>query len=364
MERFILRAEISTGDETVVSYAYELTPVSVFVVTDWHPPVDAWVAVRLSFPRLLEPVELAARVSEVRHAGAPGDAGGVVLAFDRQRSIAGLLAEVEAARTLVADRRRYRVLLVEDNGLTRDVFAFSASKYFEGRGTALSISYADTAENAWEQLAVADFDVVIVDYFLPTSDGAALISRLRSDRRLRGIPVVAISIGGQPAREATLSAGADLYVDKPLVFRDLFNTLQVLARFAPPLPTLAQLRKRTILVLDDSPLALAVSRAALEGAGFTVVIAENLATFEAQRVACKPDLILVDVQMPEAYGDDVVATLLGGKGVDVPIVLFSSLDEAELARRTLEARATGYICKSDGMNELVRRCRELLGGAA
>ncbi|MBX3155175.1 MAG: response regulator [Deltaproteobacteria bacterium] len=362
MERFILRAEISTGDETVVSYAYDLTPVSVFVVTDWHPELDTWVAVRLSFPRLLEPVELAARVADHRPAGAPGDTAGIVLAFDRQRALAGLLAEVEAARTLASDRRRYRMLLVEDNSLTRDVFSYSASKFFHGAD--LSISYADTAEAAWEQLAVADFDVVIVDYFLPTSDGAALISRLRGDRRLRGIPIVAISIGGQPAREATLSAGADLYVDKPLVFRDLFNTLRILARFAPPLPTQAELEKRTILVLDDSPLALAVSRAALEGAGFTVVIAENLATFEAQRLACKPDLILVDVQMPEAFGDDVVATLLGGKGVDVPVVLFSSLDEAELARRTVESRATGYICKGSGMGELVRRCKELLGGAA
>ena len=50
-ERFIVRAEVRAGDETVVSYGFDLTASSVFVVTEWHAPIGTEVSLRLSFPR-------------------------------------------------------------------------------------------------------------------------------------------------------------------------------------------------------------------------------------------------------------------------------------------------------------------------
>jgi CheY-like chemotaxis protein len=357
MERFILRAEIQTARGAFVSYAYDLATTSVFVVTDWHEPVGTSVALRLSLPHVIEPIELAARIAQHRVAGAPGELGGVLLAFEPgSAQLDELLATIANKQPIAVP---YRMLLVEDNSLTRDVFEYSAGRYFGAAGT-IVIEHADSAERAWELLATQRYDIIIADYFLPSADGASLIARLRADKRLRGIPVVAISVGGRAARDATMLAGADLFIDKPLVFKDLFNTLHVLAQIAPPIDA----TRPTILVLDDSALALAVTRAALEGAGFTVVIAEDLGAFERQRASCDPDLILVDLQMPEAYGDDVAATLVGQKGVDVPVLLFSSVDEDELARRSVEAHAFGYIWKGAGMNELVRRCKEILEPAA
>lgn len=118
--------------------------------------------------------------------------------------------------------------------------------------------------------------------------------------------------------------------------------------------------RRRILVFDDSPLVLAMTRAALEGAGYHVETALDLNTFEAHRTTNEPDLILVDVQMPEAFGDDVAATLRGYRAVKTPIMLVSNLDRAELARRAEEARADGWISKADGVAELVRRVKEVL----
>jgi FixJ family two-component response regulator len=42
------------------------------------------------------------------------------------------------------------------------------------------------------------------------------------------MPVVAISVGGQDARDASMEAGADLFLDKPIVLVDLFDTLDKL----------------------------------------------------------------------------------------------------------------------------------------
>lgn len=358
-ERFIVRAEVRAGDDTVVSYGFDLTACSVFVVTEWHAPIGTQVSLRLSFPRILEPIDVVARVADIRVAGEPGEPGGVRLAFDEAEVGSRLMSHLERAGRAAdpAADRPYRVLLVDDSWLMRDMFAYGTAKFFDRPG-ALAIDHAEDAEQAWAKLAKSTYDLLIVDYFLPAEDGASLIARLRADARLARTPIVAISVGGRDAREATISAGADVFVDKPLVLRDLFNTLRVLAErrewSRPPH------ERKAILVFDDSPFALALTRAALEAAGFTVAIAADLSSFERQRVAFDPDLILVDVQMPEAFGDDVASTLRGWHGVQVPILLVSSLDQSELERRAQRAQASGYICKGAGMSELVRRCRELL----
>lgn len=357
-DRLLLRAELHSASEIVVAYAFDLTAGSVFVVTDWRAPLETRLALRLSFPRVLAPIDLAARVAEVRAAGAPGERAGLRLDFDEGADASrGRLAAWIATLAPPAPspaRGVYRVLLVEDSGLTRDVLAYGATRFF-GDASAIEVHQADSAERAWERLAAEPYDLLLVDYALPEANGAALIAQVRLDPRLRALPVVAISVGGAAAREATMAAGADLFVDKPFAARDLFKTLRTLAHATPlRAPT------RTILVFDDSPLALAMTRAALEGAGFGVAIAEDLAAFERMRARAAPDLILVDIQMPEAFGDDVVAMLVANRRVDVPVVLFSSLEETELAQRSAEAGATGYISKGAGMDELVRRCRELL----
>jgi len=365
-DRFIVRAEIRSADEHVISYGFDLTERSIFVVTEWNAPIGTPVSVRLSFPRILEPVDVAARIGDIRVAGEPGEQGGIRLDFadsaaDVGARLVSLFDPPEGASDGLADpvteHPPYRVLLVDDSWLIRDMFAYGTAQFFERPGT-LAVDHAEDAEEAWGKLAKSTYDLVIIDYFLPAEDGASLIARLRGDPRLATTPIVAISVGGRDAREATISAGADVFVDKPLVFRDLFNTLRVLAERrarSRPVPD-----RKAILVFDDSPFALALTRAALESAGFIVAIAADLSSFERQRVAFDPDLILVDVQMPEAFGDDVASTLRGWHGVQVPILLVSSLDQGELAFRAQRAHASGYICKGAGMSELVRRCRELL----
>src|SRR5690606_18706374 len=195
--------------------------------------------------------------------------------------------------------------------------------------------------------------LAIVDFFLPGMDGAQLISRIRKEPRLAGLPVVAISIGGDAARDAFLAAGADVFLDKPVVVRDLLATLdRLLTRLGHP-------PRRRILMVDDSPFFLEVAKAALEGAGFTVMCATTLADLE-RLTSARPDLVLMDVQMPEAFGDDVAMVLRGVRNVNVPIYLLSSLDATELQERAREAEIDGYISKRAGPAHLLERVRSIL----
>ena len=115
---------------------------------------------------------------------------------------------------------------------------------------------------------------------------------------------------------------------------------------------------KRILLVDDSPLILATARHALEEAGFEVATRGNFDELMSQPIEGH-DLILMDVQMPELYGDDV-AMVLRERGLSTPIYLFSSLDPGDLAERSAGARLDGYISKQQDMAHMVQRVREIL----
>ena len=120
---------------------------------------------------------------------------------------------------------------------------------------------------------------------------------------------------------------------------------------------------KRILLMDDSEIFLEVARRALEQAGYEVITANDLESFQAARQQKPADLVLMDVQMPEAFGDDIAMTLRFAHDVDTPIYLLSSLNDDELAERANEAQIDGYISKNIGMDRIVEQVRRILDPA-
>jgi DNA-binding response OmpR family regulator len=117
---------------------------------------------------------------------------------------------------------------------------------------------------------------------------------------------------------------------------------------------------KRVLVIDDSPFILEATKAALTDVGFEVEVAKDLREFEAHTHG-EHDLILIDVQMPEVFGDDLAALLRVGRKMKTPIFLLSSLPDDELDRRSKEAEVDGFISKRAGMEAMVKRVQEILG---
>ncbi len=112
-----------------------------------------------------------------------------------------------------------------------------------------------------------------------------------------------------------------------------------------------------VLVVDDSALLVELTTQALISAGFDTAGAMDLAELDRQLKASSFDLILVDVKMPEAFGDDVVDFLRNQRKVRSKLVLYSDLPERELAEKTAACSADGYICKSHGIDSLIAEVR-------
>jgi DNA-binding response OmpR family regulator len=116
--------------------------------------------------------------------------------------------------------------------------------------------------------------------------------------------------------------------------------------------------KHRVLIVDDSPVILATAKHALAQAGFVVDTRSSVEDV-SERGMDGYDLILMDVQMPELFGDDIAAVMRHERGVRTPIYLFSTLDEAELKQRAADAHLDGYICKGAGLEHLVAEVRRI-----
>ena len=115
---------------------------------------------------------------------------------------------------------------------------------------------------------------------------------------------------------------------------------------------------QTILVVDDEPQLVKVLRSYLEQAGFRVVIANDGQMALAQYKHEKPDLILLDLNMPGLDGIDVARRLRATS--NVPIIMVTARVEETDRLIGLELGADDYVTKPFSPREVVARVRAVL----
>ncbi len=104
----------------------------------------------------------------------------------------------------------------------------------------------------------------------------------------------------------------------------------------------------TLLIVDDHAGFRAFARAVLESEGFEVVgeaVDAASAVTECRRL--EPDLVLLDVMLPDGDGFDVCERLTGGDAGGCQVVLTSSRDAAAYADRLATTSARGFLPKED-----------------
>jgi DNA-binding NarL/FixJ family response regulator len=104
---------------------------------------------------------------------------------------------------------------------------------------------------------------------------------------------------------------------------------------------------RTILIVDDHPSFRGMARALLESEGFDVVgeAEDGAAAIEAAR-ELHPDVILLDVQLPDIDGFEVAAALTNN-GKSPAIVMTSSRDACDFGSLVERSGARGFIPKAE-----------------
>jgi len=115
----------------------------------------------------------------------------------------------------------------------------------------------------------------------------------------------------------------------------------------------------TVLVVDDEPAIRRLLRTTLHARDWRVIEAENGESALAMAVEQRPDIVLLDLGLPDIDGQEVLRRLRA-RCADLPVVILSVRDDERGKVTALEAGASDYVTKPFGMAELVARLRNAI----
>jgi CheY-like chemotaxis protein len=187
------------------------------------------------------------------------------------------------------------------------------------------------ARSSEEAMVIAQRDqlaLITLDIMMPDVDGWAFLEQLKRIPSLGSVPVVIVSILADRTKGFALGAAA--VMQSPVSRQDLYDTLVVLG-----LSPVSGDQRIRVLVVDDDPKA--VDLIAIRIGGMASEIYRAFGGREAIEIARRelPDLIVLDLMMPDVNGFDVVEALNKGPAtarIPVVVVTASAITAEERAR--------------------------------
>ena len=256
------------------------------------------------------------------------------------------------------------VLIVDDNKTNRIILLEMLTQWGL---RAEAVDGAPAALVALERARVANhpFDIVITDLHMPEVDGFGLAEKIRKNPGSTHIPILMLSSGSQPSdRHRCRDLGIAVCLTKPVQPSELFDALlDELTKAKPERAEEIVAQQLTddkgptlkVLVAEDNAVNRLLARKLLEKHGHTVSAVENgreaLAAIERER----PDLVLMDVQMPVMDGLEAIRAVRAkeqSSGLRLPIIALTAHAMKGDRERCLDAGADDYLTKPIRAGEL------------
>ncbi|BCM93554.1 sensory/regulatory protein RpfC [Abditibacteriota bacterium] len=241
------------------------------------------------------------------------------------------------------------VLVIDDDATQRDLLRRFLVK--EGFPAQTASSGEEGLRLAHQLLPMA----ITLDVMMPGIDGWSVLLSLKADETLRDIPVIMLTMVDDKNRGYAL--GAADYATKPVDRERLSQILNKYVCPSPPCP---------VLLVDDDDATRGIMRSMLEREGWSVSEATNGREALECIVQNCPNLILLDLMMPEMDGFEFVTTLRHSpEWSSIPIVVLTAKDLTYEDR----LRLNGYVQKilqkvGQSREEILQQVRQLISGYA
>jgi two-component system, sensor histidine kinase and response regulator len=265
------------------------------------------------------------------------------------------------------------VLVVDDNATNRLILEEQLTDWgmrpSAAEGAAAALALLERAEAAGRPFALA-----LIDAHMPGVDGFTLAEQIRTRPGSAALPLLMLTSGGKAgdlARCRRLGIGA--YLTKPVTPSDLLEGMTALLQVGAPgeaeaaRPAAPPARALRVLLAEDNPVNQTLIVCRLRQRGHSVVVAGN--GREAVRAWLHEpfDLVLMDVQMPEADGFEATARIREaekGTGRHTPIIALTAHAMKGDRERCLTAGMDAYLGKPIRAEELFAVLDEVAGAAA
>lgn len=245
-------------------------------------------------------------------------------------------------------KRKPVVLVVEDDLPTSELFTVNLIK--SGYSVIHAYDGIEAVEKAREYKPFA----ILLDVMIPKKDGWEVLSDLKSDDITKSIPVVITSMIDN--KDLGYALGATDYLVKPIGRETLIKTLSEFT-----LTTKRKKRQVNILLIDDEEITHEMIAKILEPAGFNLLHAYTGDEGLKLAIEYKPDLILLDLIMPDVNGFEVAENIKKHPvSSQIPIFIITSKDLTVEERMRLSNNIDRVIGKRIfSSEELTRSIREL-----
>ena len=203
------------------------------------------------------------------------------------------------------------------------------------------VVHASSAEDALVLARQQPLALITLDIMLPGMDGWEFLARIKQSPDLRRIPVVIVSIVADATKGFSLGAAA--VMQKPISRQELFESLADLGMVGR-----SRREPLTVLVVDDDPAAVELIAHRVIGMASRVLRAYG--GREAIDVARGelPDVIVLDLIMPDVSGFDVVAALQEQpETAAIPILVVTAMSVSAAERDMLNGYVTSIMEKGD-----------------
>ena len=212
----------------------------------------------------------------------------------------------------------------------------------------------DAAGATWQASGTADASALRqADLVVAGVDAAAQIDE--------GIPLLVVGSLDEVVRSRVSAGQRDFLIAPPLQADELLLRGSHLVTSAPPRPRVARDEKPVILAADDDPTTTTIVRAVVTQKGMTCHIASDgrAAIESAKRI--RPDVVVLDVNMPFHDGFEVLAAIRqAAETEDAAVVMLTSVQQEADVVRAFSLGADDYVVKPFNPMELLARIERLV----
>jgi len=259
--------------------------------------------------------------------------------------------EVQTSTMEIRTPEFVRILVIEDDRAAAQLL----HSHLTSAG--YDVVLCDQPGRALEMAAELQPSAITMDIIMKPVNGWELLSTFKTDPRTAGIPIVLVTIVDQPARGASL--GADEYIVKPVKKATLLAAVERCLNHRKRIG-----RTRPILVVEDDAPTREFVAELLSKRGYVVTTAADGAEARSQVAASLPELVILDLILPEVSGFQLLAEWrTNARTADLPVFVLTSKDLTAEDQDYIRTHAGLLLQKQQPWQEtLITQLRRTLPG--